>query len=72
MSKYMIFPGQENSDIKLVRCPDDFDRREIYRRVTGLIAELEQDGAKPGWDEIAQLLEDHGFTVLDYVLGPEM
>jgi len=72
MNNFMIFPGKENKDIKLVKYPNDFDSREIYRHVTGLIAEAEQNNDSCNWDDIAAILEDHGFVVVDYVLGPEL
>lgn len=72
MKNLMIFPAKENRDIKLVQYPNDYDSREIYRHVTGLIADMEQNQDECQWEDIAALLEDHGFVILDYVLGPEL
>ena len=72
MKNLMVFPAKENKDIKLVQYPNDYDSREIYRHVTGLIADMEQNHDDCQWEDIAAMLEDHGFVILDYVLGPEL
>ena len=35
--KTMILPAAKATSIRLVRLPEDFDKREAYRFVTGLI-----------------------------------
>ena len=70
--KMMILPAAEATSIRLVRLPDDFDEREAYRFVTGLITRVEE--ADPGyeWEDIALLLEEHGFEAIDFALGPAL
>ena len=67
----MILPASEPANIRLVRIPDDFEQHEVYRYVTGLISKVEED---PGytWDDILELLEDRGFELVDFILGPSI
>jgi len=68
----MILPAADPKDIRLIRIPEDYDEHEVYRHVTGLIAEVEEDKPDHTWDDIRALLEDHGFDVVDFVLGPAL
>jgi hypothetical protein len=68
----MILPAGNRSEIRLVRFPEDFEAHELFRHVTGLIAEVEEDNPDYSWDDIAALLEDHGFEVVPFVLGPAL
>ncbi len=67
----MILPASEPANIRLVRIPDDFEQHEIYRYVTGLIAKVEED-SEYTWDDILELLEDRGFELVDFILGPSI
>ena len=67
----MILPASEPANIRLVRIPDDFEQHEIYRYVTGLIAKVEED-PEYTWDDILELLEDRGFELVDFILGPSI
>lgn len=69
-NRYMILPAKDHHDIKLVLIPEDYEEHEVFRHVTGVIAEVEEKNASYVWDDIAAALEDHGFTVVDYILGP--
>ncbi|MGD2056324.1 MAG: hypothetical protein PVJ15_05915 [Gammaproteobacteria bacterium] len=68
----MILPAKEASSIRLVRVPEDFERHEVFRRVTGLIARIEEDNPDYEWEDIAAILEDHGFEAVDFILGPAL
>ncbi len=70
--KLMILPASEFTDIRLVSVPEDIEEHELYRHVTGLIASVEEDNPDYTWDDIAALLEDHGFQAVDFMLGPAL
>ncbi|MDX1698563.1 MAG: hypothetical protein R3308_09770, partial [Thiohalobacterales bacterium] len=40
--------------------------------VTGLIARVEEDNPDYGWEDIAGMLEDHGFEPVEFILGPAL
>ncbi len=67
----MILPASEPANIRLVRIPDDFEQHEVYRYVTGLISKVEED-PEYSWDDILELLEDRGFELVDFILGPSI
>lgn len=71
-STLMILPARDSSAIRLVRLPDDFEQHEAYRHVTGLIAQVEEDNPDYEWEDIATLLEDHGFEPVAFILGPAL
>jgi hypothetical protein len=68
----MILPARDSSAIRLVRVPDDFEQHEVYRHVTGLIAQVEEETPDYDWDDIAPMLEDHGFEAVEFILGPAL
>lgn len=68
----MILPASDPAAIRLVRIPEDFEEHEVFRYVTGLIARLEEENPGHDWDDIAAVLEDHGFEVVDFILGPSL
>lgn len=70
--KLMILPAADSRRIRLVRIPEDFEAHEVFRHVTGLIAEVEERDPDCGWDDIQAVLEDHGFESLPFVLGPAL
>ena len=72
MSELMILPAKDHSGIRLVRVPEDFERHEAFRHVTGLIAEVESDNPEYGWDDIAEVLEGQGYEQVEFLLGPEL
>ena len=67
----MILPASEPANIRLVRIPDDFEQHEVYRYVTGLISKVEED-PEYTWDDILELLQDRGFELVDFILGPSI
>ena len=68
----MVLPATDHSAIRVVRIPPDFEAHEAYRRVTGLIASLEEDNDSCEWEDVAALLEESGFEPVDFVLGPPL
>lgn len=71
-TKLMILPAHDYKATRLVRIPDDFDEQEVFRHVTGLIAQVEEENPQYTWDEVATSLEDHGFEIVDFILGPAL
>jgi len=66
----MILPARDAERIRLVRIPPDLERHEAFRHVTGLIAGVEETRPDCRWEDIAAVLEDHGFEPVDFILGP--
>ncbi len=71
-TKLMILPARNSKAIRLVRIPADFEAQEVFRRVVGLISEVEEQTPDHNWDDIAGILEDNGFELIDFILGPEL
>lgn len=71
-ARLMILPAKNANDIRLVRIPDDFEEHEIFRHVTGLIANVEEKNPAYQWEEIVEVFEDHGFEVVPFILGPAL
>lgn len=68
----MILPARDSRRIRLVRIPEDFEAHEVFRHVTGLIAEVEEADPDYSWEDIQAVLEDHGFEAVPFVLGPAL
>lgn len=68
----MILPASDTHAIRLVRVPDDYESREAYRHVTGLIATAEEQDPDCDPDDIMATLEDHGFEIMEFILGPTL
>ena len=68
----MILPASDKSKIRLVRIPPDYRDQEVYRHVTGLIAQVEEQAPSYSWDDVLAVLEDHGFEAVDFQLGPAL
>jgi len=71
-NRLMILPARDPKAIRLLQIPDDYEKHEVFRHVVGLIAEVEEQNPNYGWDDIATMLEDHGFETVEFVLGPEL
>lgn len=69
-SKLMILPSKGCSNIHLLRIPDDVEGHEAYRHVVGLIASIEDNQPNYNWDDILDVLEEHGFESVSFILGP--
>ena len=68
----MILPAKDTTAIRLVRVPNDLEKHEAFRHVTGLIASAEETNPNYTWDDIAEVLEDHGFVQVEFILGPAL
>ncbi len=65
----MVLPAKLPENIRLLRIPDDFEQHEAYRYATGLIAKVEES-SDYDWDDIADELEQKGFEIIEFILGP--
>jgi len=70
--KLMILPATDKSNIRLVRIPPDYQDQEVYRHVTGLIAQVEEQDPDYTWEDVLAMLEDHGFEAVEFQLGPSL
>ena len=68
----MILPASTPEKIRLIRIPEDFEKHEVYRYVTGLIAKVEENDHEYSWEDIRDLLEERGFESVDFLLGPAL
>jgi transcriptional regulator of aromatic amino acid metabolism len=67
----MVLPSKAFEQIRLVQIPDDVAEQEAFQHATGVIASVEE---KAGYslEDIVDALEEHGFYLVDYQLGPEI
>lgn len=70
--RLMLLPAKDFARIRLLRIPEDFGERDAVRRVTALIAEVQEDAGEARWEDLAAALEDHGFTVVEFTCGPAL
>jgi len=70
--RLMILPAHDYNSVRLVKIPEDFEQHEVYRHVTGIIAQVEEENKDYQWEDVAMALEDHGFEPVDYILGPAL
>ena len=68
----MVLPAKDSNEIRVVSVPNDFEEHEAFRHVTGLIASVEEENPNYNWDDIVEVLEDHGFEPLSFTLGPAL
>ena len=72
MIKVMLLPSKTFENSLLVTLPDDVDSHAAFRCAVSVIAEAETEGQEDTKQEIILALEDHGFQVIEYLLGPEI
>lgn len=73
MSKrLMILPAHDYNSVRLVKIPEDFEEHEVFRHVTGIISQVEEENKDYQWEDVAMALEDHGFEPVDFILGPAL
>lgn len=72
MTDLMVLPSKDHTNIRLIRVPADFEHHEAFRHVTGLIAEVESANADFCWDDIAEALENQGYELVEFLLGPAL
>lgn len=68
----MILPASDPHAIRLVQIPEDYEAHEVFRHVTGLIAAVEEEDPDYQWEDIEATLLDHGFEVIEFILGPAL
>ena len=68
----MVLPSKDPKKIKIIKMPDDYEEHEVYRHVTGVIANVEELIPDYDWDDILEQLEEHGFMEVNFLLGPEL
>ena len=68
--KYMVLPNVDFNKIRLISIPVDYQEQEAFRKVTGLIARIEEQNSDYSWEDIAIGLEEFGFEPVDFLLGP--
>ncbi|MFO7604634.1 MAG: hypothetical protein R6X06_12605 [Gammaproteobacteria bacterium] len=71
-NRLMILPAHDYKSTRLVKIPDDFEAHEVFRHVTGIIAEVEEQNPGYQWDDILSALEDQGFESVEFILGPAL
>ena len=70
--KLMVLPSKNSENIRLIKIPDDYEEHEVYRFATGLIASIEEQIPDYNWEDIIEALEEHGFSEVEFILGPEL
>ena len=68
----MILPAHDYNAVRLVRIPDDYEEHEVFRHVTGIIAEVEESNPDYEWEDVLAALEDRGFENVEFILGPAL
>jgi hypothetical protein len=68
----MILPASDPGSIRLVRVPADYQEDEAFRYVANLMTRLEEEDPMLAGDDVVAVLEDYGFEVLDFILGPSL
>lgn len=71
--RLMLLPSLVHEESILVAIPDDFGDEEIYRHVTGLVAQVEEENPESySRQDVLDILEDHGFEEVKFIAGPEL
>ncbi|MEJ2528569.1 MAG: hypothetical protein P8Z39_00430 [Gammaproteobacteria bacterium] len=70
--RLLLLPSAEYGKIRLVRVPNDVDDHEAFRNVTGIVASLEEGKPECSLEDIEDALEEHGFQLVNFLLGPEL
>ncbi|MFW2371496.1 MAG: hypothetical protein ACN4GM_00085 [Gammaproteobacteria bacterium] len=68
----MILPSSNNEKTKLLKIPEDYEKHEVYRLATGIIASVEERIPDYDWEDIIEALEQAGFSEVPFALGPEI
>ena len=72
MTRLMILPSKDTTQIRLIQVPDDYEHHEAFRHVTGLIAQVESEDPDYKWEDVAEALEAQGYEIVDFLLGPTL
>ena len=68
----MILPAHDYNSVRLVTIPDDYEEHEVFRHVTGIIAQVEENNPDYEWEDVLVALEDKGFENVEFILGPAL
>jgi hypothetical protein len=68
----MVLPSKDVGRVRLVTVPEDLSAYEAYRYVTGLVSEVPREGGDHWLDTVLDVLEDHGFETMEFILGPSL
>jgi hypothetical protein len=71
-NKLMILPAHDYKSVRLIKIPDDFEQHEVFRYVTGIIAQVEENDPDYTWTDVLAALEDRGFENVEFILGPAL
>ena len=71
-TKLMILPSHDYQSVRLVKIPEDYEEHEVFRHVTGIIAQVEENNPDYDWDDVLAALEDKGFENVEFILGPAL
>ena len=71
-TRLMMLPSRDPRQTQLVQIPQDMEEHEAYRHATGLIAVLEEGSPHYSAAQVLDVLEDHGFKPVEFVMGPEL
>lgn len=69
-SRLMVLPSVKPEGIRVVSIPEDVDGQEAFRHATGVISRVEENDPDYTWEDIEDALDEQGYRVLDFVLGP--
>ncbi len=70
-AKVMVLPSKQFSRIRLLSVPEDMAEQEAFQHATGIIARVEEQSGY-SLEDIEDALDEHGFQLKQYVLGPEV
>ncbi len=68
----MLLPCKDYTKTLLLSLPTGYEGQEAFRKVVGIIAEIESHPGAIPLEELIATLEDHGFVALPYMVGPEI
>jgi len=71
-TRLMILPAHDYQAVRLVKIPDDYEEHEVFRHVTGIIAQVEEKDPDYEWEDVLAALEDRGFENVEFILGPAL
>jgi hypothetical protein len=70
--RFMLLPAPGIKSSRLLQVPDDWSERDAVRHVTALIASIQETTPEWTWEDLAPALEEHGFTPVEFILGPSL
>jgi hypothetical protein len=71
-NRLMVLPSAKPEGIRVVSIPDDVEAQEAFRHATGVISGVEESEPDYTWEDIEDALDEHGYRVLEFVLGPAL